>query len=163
MLVAALAIVAVLAGSALFVSGWTLGRQSALTPGTPSGEAEAFQPFWDTYRAVTDRYAGGDVDRKALIEGAIKGMIGALDDPYSLYLTSQEFKDSLRSALGRVRGHRRDDRDRGRGGRDLDLHDAGRRVPARHRRPDHGVAGREGGPASRVTSSRRSTERRSTG
>ncbi|HEU0242255.1 MAG TPA: PDZ domain-containing protein, partial [Candidatus Limnocylindrales bacterium] len=103
-LVAALAIVAVLAGSALFVSGWTLGRQSALTPGTPSGEAEAFQPFWDAYRAVTERYAGGDVDRKALIEGAIKGMIGALDDPYSQYLTSQEFKDSLRSISGEFEG-----------------------------------------------------------
>ncbi|HEY3336056.1 MAG TPA: S41 family peptidase [Candidatus Limnocylindrales bacterium] len=103
-LVAALAIVAVLAGSALFVSGWTLGRQAALTPGTPSGEAEAFQPFWDAYRAVTERYAGGEVDRKALIEGAIKGMIGALDDPYSQYLTSQEFKDSLRSISGEFEG-----------------------------------------------------------
>ena len=103
-LVTALAIVAVLGGSALFVSGWTLGRQSALTPGTPSGEAEAFQPFWDTYRAVTERYAGGEVDRKTLIEGAIKGMIGSLDDPYSQYLTSEEFKDSLRSISGEFEG-----------------------------------------------------------
>jgi carboxyl-terminal processing protease len=103
-LLIAVAIVAVLAGSALFVSGWTLGRQSALTPGTPAEEVDAFQPFWDTYRAVTDRYAGGDVDRKALIEGAIKGMIGALDDPYSLYLTSDEFKDSLRSISGEFEG-----------------------------------------------------------
>jgi carboxyl-terminal processing protease len=103
-LLVAVAIVAVLAGSALFVSGWSLGRQSALTPGTPADEVDAFQPFWDTYRAVTDRYAGDDVDRKALIEGAIKGMIGALDDPYSLYLTSDEFKDSLRSISGEFEG-----------------------------------------------------------
>jgi carboxyl-terminal processing protease len=103
-LVTALAIVAVLGGSALFVAGWTLGRQSALTPGTPSGEADAFQPFWDTYRAVTERYAGGEVDRKTLIEGAIKGMIGSLDDPYSQYLTSEEFKESLRSISGEFEG-----------------------------------------------------------
>ncbi len=103
-LVIALAIVAVLAGSALFVSGWTLGRQSALTPGTPAAEAEDFQPFWDAYRAVTERYAGGEVDRKALIEGAIKGMIGALEDPYSSYLTSDEFRDSLRSISGEFEG-----------------------------------------------------------
>jgi carboxyl-terminal processing protease len=102
--VVAIAIVAILAGSALFVSGWSLGRQSALTPGTPADEVDAFQPFWDTYRAVTERYAGGEVDRKALIEGAIKGMIGALDDPYSLYLTSDEFKDSLRSISGEFEG-----------------------------------------------------------
>jgi carboxyl-terminal processing protease len=100
----ALAIIAVLAGSAMFVSGWTLGRQSALTPGTPAAEAEDFQPFWDAYRAVTERYAGGDVDRKALIEGAIKGMIGALEDPYSSYMTSDEFRDSLRSISGEFEG-----------------------------------------------------------
>ncbi|MDP2350248.1 MAG: S41 family peptidase, partial [Chloroflexota bacterium] len=84
--------------------GWTLGRQTALTPGTPAGEAEAFQPFWDTYRAITDRYAGGDVDRRALIEGAIDGMIGALDDPYSQYLTSDEFKQTLRDISGEFEG-----------------------------------------------------------
>ncbi len=98
------ALVAVLAGSALFVSGWSLGRQTALTPGTPTDEATAFQPFWDTYRAVTERYAGGDVDRKALIEGAIKGMIAALGDPYSMYLTSQEYRDSLQGISGEFEG-----------------------------------------------------------
>jgi len=103
-LLVAIAVISVLAGSALFASGWTLGRQSVLTPGTPAGEAQEFQPFWDTYRAVTDRYAGGDVDRKALIEGAIKGMIGALEDPYSSYLTSDEFKHSLRTISGEFEG-----------------------------------------------------------
>jgi carboxyl-terminal processing protease len=100
----AVAVIAVLAGSALFASGWTLGRQSALTPGTPPSEADAFQPFWDTYRAITDRYAGGEVDRKALVEGAIKGMISALDDPYSQYLTSAEFKASLQDISGEFEG-----------------------------------------------------------
>ena len=103
-LVVALAIVAVLAGGALFISGWTLGRQAALTPGTPSSEAQDFQPFWDAYRAVTERYAGGAVDRRTLIEGAIKGMISALGDPYSSYLTSDEFKASLRSISGEFEG-----------------------------------------------------------
>lgn len=98
------AFVAILAGTALFFSGWTLGRQVALTPGTPPSEAEAFQPFWDAYRAVTDRYAGGPVDRKAIVEGAIKGMIGALGDPYSSYMTSEEFKASLQGIGGQFEG-----------------------------------------------------------
>jgi len=97
-------LVSVLAGSALFVSGWSLGRQAALTPGTPVDEAQAFQPFWDTYRAVTERYAGGSVDRKALVEGAIKGMITALGDPYSMYLTSNEYRDSLQGLSGEFEG-----------------------------------------------------------
>jgi hypothetical protein len=103
-LFAAVALVAVLAGSAMFFAGFSLGRQSALTPGTPSGDADAFQPFWDTYSAITDRYAGGSVDRKSLVEGAIKGMIGALDDPYSQYLTSEEFRASLQGIAGQFEG-----------------------------------------------------------
>ena len=103
-LVVALSLVAVLAGGALFLSGWTLGHQAAMTPGTPNGEAEAFQAFWDTYRAVTDRYAGGEVDRRKVIQGAIKGMIGALDDPYSMYMTSEEFKASLQGISGEFEG-----------------------------------------------------------
>ncbi len=102
--IVAMSLIAVLAGGALFLSGWTLGRQTAMTPGTPADETQLFQPFWDTYRAVTDRYAGGDVDRKALVEGAIKGMIGALDDPYSQYLTSEEFKKSLQGISGEFEG-----------------------------------------------------------
>jgi carboxyl-terminal processing protease len=101
---AAVALVAVLAGSAMFFAGFSLGRQSALTPGTPSGDADAFQPFWDTYSAITDRYAGGSVEQKSLVEGAIKGMIGALDDPYSQYLTSDEFRSSLQGIAGQFEG-----------------------------------------------------------
>jgi carboxyl-terminal processing protease len=102
--IVAAVLVAVMAGSALFVSGWAIGRQAALTPGTPAGEADAFQPFWDAYRAVSERYAGGAVDRKALIQGAIKGMIAALGDPYSMYLTSAEYKASLQGISGELEG-----------------------------------------------------------
>ena len=100
----ALAVVALLAGAALFLSGYSLGRQDATTPGTPTTEEEAFQPFWDAYRAITERYAGGDVDRKAIIEGAIKGMFEALGDPYSSYLTSDEYRDSLQGISGQFEG-----------------------------------------------------------
>ncbi len=100
----AVAIVAILAGSTLFLSGWTLGRQTALTPGTPVTDAQAWQPFWDSYQAVTQRYAGGPVNREALIQGAIKGMIAALGDPFSQYLTPDEFKQSLSGISGQFSG-----------------------------------------------------------
>lgn len=103
-LIVAGALIAIIAGSALFLSGWTLGRQAASTPGTPVTEAEAWQPFWDTYAAVTERYAGGPVDRAALVQGAIKGMIAALDDPFSMYLTAEEFKQSLQGISGQFTG-----------------------------------------------------------
>ena len=101
---AAIVLVVVLAGSALFMSGYSLGLRNAEQPGTPSALESEFQPFWDAYRAVTERYAGGPIDRKALIEGAIKGMIEAVGDPYSSYLTSEEYRDSLQGISGQFEG-----------------------------------------------------------
>ena len=100
----ALAVVALLAGSALFLSGFALGSLKATTPGTPVDEAAAFQPFWDAYRSVTQDYAGGPVDRKKLIDGAIRGMIAALDDPFSAYLSPDEYRQSLQGLSGRFEG-----------------------------------------------------------
>ena len=100
----AIALVAILAGAALFLSGYSLGRQTAVEPGTPVGEDEAFRPFWDTYHSIQDRYAGGEVDRDALVQGAIRGMIEALGDPYSSYLTSEEYRDSLQGISGEFEG-----------------------------------------------------------
>jgi carboxyl-terminal processing protease len=100
----AIAIVAVLGGGALFMSGYMLGQRVAAQPGTPSGQDQAFQPFWDTYDTIVKRYAGGEVDRKVLVEGAIKGMIDALGDPYSSYLTSEQYRESLLGISGQFEG-----------------------------------------------------------
>ena len=100
----AIALVAILAGGALFMSGYSLGAKSASQPGTPVSENEAFQPFWDAYHSIDERYAGGDVDRSALVQGAIKGMIDALGDPYSSYLTSEEYRNSLQGINGQFEG-----------------------------------------------------------
>jgi carboxyl-terminal processing protease len=99
-----IALVAIMAGSALFLSGYSMGRQAASEPGTPTSEAEAFQPFWDTYHAISDRYAGGEVDRTLVVQGAIRGMIQALGDPYSAYLTSDEYRQSLLGISGQFEG-----------------------------------------------------------
>ena len=81
-LLVALVIIAVLSGAAMFASGFTLDLQHALAPGTPSNERALFDPFWEAYRKITTEYVG-QVESKGLVEGAIKGMFGAVDDPYS--------------------------------------------------------------------------------
>ncbi len=103
-LAVSVALVAILAGSALFLSGYTMGRQADAEPGTPISESAAFQPFWDTYHAIRDRYAGGDVDRDVVVQGAIRGMIDSLGDPYSAYLTSDEYRQSLLGISGQFEG-----------------------------------------------------------
>jgi carboxyl-terminal processing protease len=100
----AVSVVALLSGSALFLSGYSMGRQSAVEPGTPGDEGMAFQPFWDTYHTIEDRYAGGPVDREAVVQGAIKGMIESLDDPYSAYLTPDQYQSNLQGISGQFEG-----------------------------------------------------------
>jgi carboxyl-terminal processing protease len=99
-----IALVVVLGGSVLFLSGYSLGVRRATDPGTPASVAEQFQPFWDTYHTITQRYAGGDYDREALVQGAIRGMIASLGDPYSAYLTSDDYRKSLQGISGQFEG-----------------------------------------------------------
>jgi carboxyl-terminal processing protease len=100
----ALIVVAVLAGSALFMSGFLVGQRSADQPGTPVAAQDSFQPFWDTYDTIIKRFAGGSVDRQAMIRGAIKGMVESLGDPYSAYLTPDEYRQGLQDLSGQFEG-----------------------------------------------------------
>jgi carboxyl-terminal processing protease len=99
-----LALVAILAGSGLFLSGYSLGRQAAAEPGTAPSDETAFQPFWDTYHTISDRYAGDEIDRGQLVQGAIKGMIDSLNDPFSQYLTADQYLQSLHTISGQFEG-----------------------------------------------------------
>lgn len=103
-LAVAIALIAVLSGGALFTSGYALGQHQSAQPGTSATDDAAFQPFWDVYAAIRDRYALGPVDKKTLVEGAIKGMVGAVGDPYSTYLTSDEFRTTLQDINGEFEG-----------------------------------------------------------
>jgi carboxyl-terminal processing protease len=102
-LVVALFLVAVLAGSALFAAGFTLGIQQSLAPGTGGSAQGLFDPFWEAYDKIRADYVGG-YDPKQLVEGAIKGMFGALDDPYSSYMTDKEYKASMAQVSGEFEG-----------------------------------------------------------
>lgn len=99
----ALAVVAVLAGAALFLSGYMLGTRTATTPGTPASEAALFAPFWDTWDSITRSYVG-PVDQKTIVEGAIDGMIKALGDPYSAYMSPAALQSARDSLAGQFEG-----------------------------------------------------------
>jgi carboxyl-terminal processing protease len=104
-LAAALVVVAILGGAALFVSGYSVGRNVGLTPGAGSNEEQDFKAFFDTYHAIVDRYPlEPKVDTNTLVEGAIKGMVDSLGDPYSSYLTPEDYKASLQSISGQFEG-----------------------------------------------------------
>jgi carboxyl-terminal processing protease len=96
-------LVVVLGGAALFVSGFTLGQHRSLTPGTSADRQERFQAFWDTYNKITSEYVG-EYDEHRLVEGAIGGLFQALGDPYSAYMSSEDFRQSLSGISGQFEG-----------------------------------------------------------
>ena len=89
----------------LFMSGYTLGRQAAAAPGHAGRRTKRrFQPFWDTYHTITEHYAGGAVDRETLVQGAIKGMIDSLGDPFSPTCSPDEYPRACRASAASSRG-----------------------------------------------------------
>ena len=100
----AVALVVVLGGSGLFISGYMLGSRQAGQPGTSAADAAAFQPFWDAYHNVSTQFALGPVDQKTIVEGAIKGMVDSLGDPYSAYLSPTDFQSTLQDISGTFEG-----------------------------------------------------------
>ncbi len=98
-----LLVVGVLAGSGLFLAGFTLGAQHERSPGTSVDDQALFDPYWQAYHKVVDEYVG-TFTTKQLVEGSIKGMFQALGDPYSSYMTSDEYKASLSGISGQFEG-----------------------------------------------------------
>ena len=99
----AIAVVGLLAGAALFLSGFTLGARTATTPGTPAADQALFAPFWDTWDSITRSYVG-QVDQKKLVEGAIDGLIKALGDPYSSYMSPADLQRAREDLGGQFEG-----------------------------------------------------------
>ena len=110
-------IIGVLLGGALFSSGWILRAAIAeggipipglglpliqSTPPMELGPGEApttdlsslFTPFWEAWDIVHEDFVHQPVDEVELMRGAIRGMIGALDDPHSSYMDPDQFRQS---------------------------------------------------------------------
>ncbi|MCI0344878.1 MAG: S41 family peptidase [Chloroflexi bacterium] len=100
----AVLVVSILGASALFMAGVQLGRQTVAEPGTPGTLNEEFKPFWNAWTAITERYAGEPVDHRTLIEGAIRGMVEAVGDPYSTYLDAEAYRRSVEDVSGQFEG-----------------------------------------------------------
>src|SRR3989338_4392882 len=92
----------------LFGLGFNVGRQYdegkfeekfknfKTTPSIYSGKADIdFSLFWDVWDRLDQRFVSKDrLDPQTMYYGAIKGMVAALDDPYTFFLTPNENKQS---------------------------------------------------------------------
>ncbi|MFA5820512.1 MAG: S41 family peptidase [Candidatus Gracilibacteria bacterium] len=59
--------------------------------------------FWTVWNSVAEKYIDENaVEKEKMVYGAIKGMVNALDDPYTVFMDpeeSREFSDSLEGTL----------------------------------------------------------------
>jgi carboxyl-terminal processing protease len=67
-------------------------------------DQQAWQPFWDVYDAIRTRYPLGPVDRQTLVEGAIRGLVDSIGDPYSSYLSPEDFRGTINDISGTFEG-----------------------------------------------------------
>lgn len=56
------------------------------------------------YKAIIDKYYLGEIDEKKLEEGAIKGYVEGLGDPYTEYISKDDMKDYLDDTMGNFVG-----------------------------------------------------------
>lgn len=81
--------------------GFFAGRQSVLPSELVSGvyntenasttENVDFQPFWDAWNTINEKYAGTDVvDPQTKVWGAIQGLADSLGDPYTVFLPPED-------------------------------------------------------------------------
>lgn len=102
--------------SATFGAGFYLGKKENQLPSvdrvTGLDNKEEGKPadvdfsiFWDGWKVIEDQYVGkGNLDREKMVHGALQGLLGALDDPYSVFFPPDESKKFIEDVSGSFEG-----------------------------------------------------------
>ena len=73
---------------------------------TPAEISTDFTTFWEAWSVLKDKHINGDsLEPKKMVDGAILGLTGALEDPYTTYFNaedSKKFTDDIRGNFGGV-------------------------------------------------------------
>ncbi len=63
-----------------------------------------FEPLWEMSELIRDRHYGAAVSDDALVEGALRGMLSTVGDPFAKYYTNEEYIKYLESLDGKYVG-----------------------------------------------------------
>ncbi len=74
-----------------------------ITSNNPNNNKEISNTL-QKYREVIDKYYLGEIDEEKLKEGAIKGYIEGLGDPYTEYISKEDMEDYLDDTMGNFVG-----------------------------------------------------------
>ena len=71
----------------------------------PDGVTADFDAFWKVWNLIDQKYPGAkDVSAQDRVYGAIQGLVGSLNDPYSVYFPPKESKDFEDTVNGSFEG-----------------------------------------------------------
>ncbi len=105
--------VGILFAAAIFAGGVYLGYTQrpdidkvALLNKDPSGMTTAdFAPFWKVWNAINEKYPGANsTTDQERVYGAISGLLGSLNDPYTMFFTPDEAKSFEEEIAGNFSG-----------------------------------------------------------
>lgn len=71
---------------------------------SPGEYEDLFAPFWETWDIIHEEFVDQPVDDLALMRGAIEGMLEALDDRHTSFMTPDEFQQANQSLEGEYEG-----------------------------------------------------------
>ena len=74
------------------------------TETTPDELQNLFVPFWEAWNLVHEKYVDQPVDDELLMQGAIRGMMEALDDKNTFYMDPKVFESESSSLSGSYQG-----------------------------------------------------------
>jgi carboxyl-terminal processing protease len=91
----------------VFTLGFALGSNQmavfAQSNRLTDDEMAAFEPLFETYRLIDARYID-EIEIDTLVDGAIRGMVESLDDPYSNYVEPDLFEFVDTDLSGSING-----------------------------------------------------------
>jgi carboxyl-terminal processing protease len=92
-------------GQARGETGQPAAATPAASPGAmPADVAKQFEIFWEAWNFIEKEYYRQPIDRARLIQGAIKGMLAALNDQYAAYLDASSTRIERANLDGVIEG-----------------------------------------------------------
>lgn len=92
-----ISIVSIIFGNYIATKGLFLIKTSENVKSTASqlNDASKYSALFTVRDTLIEKY-DGEIDDNALLEGAIKGMTSALNDPYTVFLNNDEFEKLMK-------------------------------------------------------------------
>jgi len=88
-------ILILIVGAGSFFGGSIYGSinsDKVIDPGTPANADSSFDKLYEVRDVINSQYYQ-DIDQDALVEGAIKGMVNSVGDPYTVFFNAEEYED----------------------------------------------------------------------